>query len=131
MVHSKNVQYEVDSLPKVAAALVSHPFTAGVWSALLQSYKILPKFREYAKNHGETRKSPIIIATCSAEQKMCTYYMPLSKREKFYMGKITMEDYAKTNGNMMQSMGIANAWRGMQKALGIGTSPPNKKSDEF
>lgn len=133
-VHSKDVKYEVGSLPKVDAAVASHPFTAGGWSALLQSYKILPKFRAYAKAHGETGKSPIIIATCSAKQKMCTYYMPLSKRDKFYMHKISVEDYAKlfaNDGGIMQSMGIGNAWRGLQKTLGIGTSPPNKKSDEL
>lgn len=37
--------------------------------------QIIPKFKEYAKEHGESGKSPVIIATCSAKQKMCTYYM--------------------------------------------------------
>lgn len=136
--HSKDVQYEVGTLPNVAAALTSHPFTGGAWSALLQSYKILPKLREYAKNHGEAGKNPIVIATCSTEQNMCTYYMPLSKRDKFYMGKTTMEIHAKkfeNNGSMMHNMGLdvtfGNGWRGIQKALGIGTSPHNKKSDEL
>lgn len=38
--HSKDVKYEVGSLPKVNAAAASHPFTAGAWSALLQSFKV-------------------------------------------------------------------------------------------
>ena len=38
--HSKDVRYEAGSLPKVAAAVAQHPFTAGAWSAILQSYKV-------------------------------------------------------------------------------------------
>eukprot|EP00579_Thalassiosira_antarctica_P008677 CAMPEP_0201889628 /NCGR_PEP_ID=MMETSP0902-20130614/30446_1 /ASSEMBLY_ACC=CAM_ASM_000551 /TAXON_ID=420261 /ORGANISM="Thalassiosira antarctica, Strain CCMP982" /LENGTH=296 /DNA_ID=CAMNT_0048420265 /DNA_START=99 /DNA_END=989 /DNA_ORIENTATION=- len=131
--HSKETRYEVGSLPKVDAAVAQHPFTAGAWSAILQSYKIAPKFKEYAKDHGEPGKSPIVIATCSAKQKMCTYYMPLSKRDKFYMGKPITEEYAKEFDNLsqMQMMGfdfnvsgisirVANVVRGMKKALGMG-----------
>ena len=29
--HSKDIKYEVGNLPKVNAALASHPFTAGAW----------------------------------------------------------------------------------------------------
>ena len=38
--HSKDVKYEVGNLPKVNAAVASHPFTAGAWSAALQNYKV-------------------------------------------------------------------------------------------
>ena len=37
--------------------------------------KIIPKFRKYAEEHGESGKSPVVIVTCSFEQKMCTYYV--------------------------------------------------------
>lgn len=76
--HSKDIKYEVGKLPKVSAAVAQHPFTAGAWSAILQNYKIIPKFKKYyAEEVGESRngESPVIIATCSAKQKMCTYYM--------------------------------------------------------
>ena len=76
--NSKDVKYEVGRLPKVDAVVAQHPFTAGAWSAILQSYKIIPKFRRYAQDHQESMqggKIPIIIATCSSKQQMCTYYM--------------------------------------------------------
>ena len=38
--HSKDIKYEVGNLPKVNAAVMTHPFTAGAWSAMLQSYKV-------------------------------------------------------------------------------------------
>jgi len=145
--HSTDAKYEIGSLPKVNAAVASHPFTAGAWSAILQSFKIIPKFKKYAEDHGESGKSPIVIATCSAKQKMCTYYMPLSKRDKFYMGKTTTEEYAKDfeNVGMLGRMGIEfggdgsgptigginldNVFRGMKKALGLGGSSTKNVSD--
>ena len=36
---------------------------------------VIKFFKKIAKGNGEVDKSPIIIATCSAKQKMCTYYM--------------------------------------------------------
>ena len=38
--HSKDIKYEVGNLPKVNAAVMTQPFTAGRWSAMLQSYKV-------------------------------------------------------------------------------------------
>ena len=38
--HSKDVLYEIGNLPKVNAAVMTHPFTAGAMSAILQSYKV-------------------------------------------------------------------------------------------
>lgn len=146
--HSKDVKYEVGKLPKVAAAVAQHPFTAGAWSAILQSYKILPHFKEYAKTHGEKGKSPVVIATCSAAQKMCTYYMPLAKRDKFFMGKPITEEYAKefNNSSWLQQWGIdfgsmdggltigginlRNVFKGIMKAVGLGGSSA-KTSDEL
>lgn len=141
--HSKDIRYEVGSLPKVNAAMAQHPFTAGAFSAILQSYKIAPKFKEYAKDHGESGKSPIVIATCSAKQKMCTYYMPLTKRDKFYMGKPITEEYAKefVNLSQMQRMGFdfnlpgisirfGNIGRGIKKALGMGGGSSKKSVED-
>ena len=38
--YPKNVKYEVVKLPKVNAAVALHPTTGGVWSALIQQYKV-------------------------------------------------------------------------------------------
>lgn len=38
--YPKNVKYEVVKLPKVSAAVALHPTTGGVWSALIQQYKV-------------------------------------------------------------------------------------------
>lgn len=38
--YPKNVKYEVVHLPKVNAAVALHPTTGGIWSALLQQYKV-------------------------------------------------------------------------------------------
>mmetsp|Transcript_39845 Transcript_39845/g.83761 ORF Transcript_39845/g.83761 Transcript_39845/m.83761 type:complete len:306 (-) Transcript_39845:94-1011(-) len=144
--HSKDIKYEVGSLPKVNAAVAQHPFTAGAWSAILQSYKIIPKFKQYGKTHGDSDKNPVVIATCSAKQKMCTYYMPLSKRDKFYMGKPTTEEYAKQfeNAGTMEFFGIefddhgvsffginvGNVFRGIKRAVGLGGSAKESSASE-
>jgi hypothetical protein len=41
----------------------------------MMNKKIIPKFRKYAEEHSESGKSPVVIVTCSFEQKMCTYYV--------------------------------------------------------
>jgi len=38
--HPKNLKYEVFNLPKVDAAVTVHPNNGGVWSAILQQYKV-------------------------------------------------------------------------------------------
>lgn len=38
--YPKNVKYDVVTLPKVDAAVAMHPTTGGVWSALLQQFKV-------------------------------------------------------------------------------------------
>jgi len=138
--HSKDVKYEVGKLPKVKAAVAQHPFTAGAFSAILQSYKIIPKFKQYAKDHGKSGQSPVIIATCSAKQKMCTYYMPLAKRDAFYMGKPTMEKYASTfdDASMLERMGVESfgginfgkVGRGIKRMLGMGGSSSSSSKEE-
>jgi len=38
--YPKNINYDVVKLPKVNAAVALHPTTGGIWSALLQQYKV-------------------------------------------------------------------------------------------
>ena len=38
--YPKNVKYEVAKLPKADAAVLMHPTTGGLWTALLQQYKV-------------------------------------------------------------------------------------------
>lgn len=38
--HSKDVRYQIAQLPRVSAAVAYHPFNDGVWSAVLQSFKV-------------------------------------------------------------------------------------------
>lgn len=38
--YPKNVKYEVVNLPKADAAVLMHPTTGGIWSALLQQFKV-------------------------------------------------------------------------------------------
>lgn len=42
--HSKYIRYEVTQLPKVKAAVAYHPFNDGMWSTVLQSFKVKPLF---------------------------------------------------------------------------------------
>ncbi|KAL3803490.1 hypothetical protein HJC23_014038 [Cyclotella cryptica] len=132
---SKNTRYEVAKLPKVTAAVAQHPFTDGVWSALLMKYKIVPAFKKHAKHHNT--RDEIIISTCSETENMCTFYMPLSKVDKFYVGKPTAAEYAKRfdkDMGFLEKIGIdtaafstrkipgvdlSNVWRGSKKALGL------------
>lgn len=145
--HSSEVRYEVGRLPAVEAAVAQHPFTAGAWSAVLQSYKIAPKFKKYAEENGMLGKDVVIVSTCSAAQSMCTYYMPLSKQDEFYLGRSSAEEYARqfdTTG-MFEFMGVeldehgslsiggispGNVFRGMKLALlrFIGGGGSEKKS---
>eukprot|EP00970_Alexandrium_tamarense_P001347 scaffold139_cov199-Alexandrium_tamarense.AAC.27 len=144
--HSKEVRYEVGSLPKVAAAVAQHPYTDGAFSAILQTYKIIPAFQKYAKEHGVSEESPIIISTCSINQSMCTFYMPLTKRNKFFLGKQTAEEYAQTfhSVGFFEKMGIdftefsnvkvgginfSNVLTGAKRALGMGAANTAGKSE--
>lgn len=127
VIMSKHVQYQVGSLPKVEAVVASHPFTGGAWSSILQSYKIFPKLKAYVdKENGESGKSPVMIATCSAKQKMCTYYSPLTKRDEFFMGKKTTEEYVKefSHVGVLERMGfdfdLGNVFQGLRRAMGYG-----------
>ena len=41
--HSREVRYQISQLPRVRAAVAYHPFNDGVWSAVLQSFKVKSK----------------------------------------------------------------------------------------
>jgi len=105
--HSTKTKYEIGNLPKVEAAVANHPFTGGAWSAILQTHKILPKFKRYYEKK-QLSGSVIVISTCSAAQSMCTYYMPLGKEGKFYMGKHPTHDYAKRfeSATLWEKLGV-------------------------
>jgi len=92
--HSTEIPYEVGNLPKVEAAVAQHPYTGGAWSAVLQSKKIVPRLRKhYEETNGVDGGGGVVISTCSAKQRMCTFYMPLTKQDKFYMGKPSTAEY--------------------------------------
>ena len=74
--HSTEIPYEVGNLPRVEAAVAQHPYTGGAWSAVLQSKKIFPRLRRhYEETNGGDGGGGVVVSTCSAKQKMCTYYM--------------------------------------------------------
>ncbi|KAL3817076.1 hypothetical protein ACHAXA_000126 [Cyclostephanos tholiformis] len=103
--------------------------------------KIIPKFMKYAREHGESGKSPIVISTCSARQRMCTYYTPLEKRDEFFMGRKTTEEYAKefVHAGILERIGIrfdgswgtyaSDVFRGIKRAVGLGGGKVEGKSE--
>jgi len=115
--HSRNVEYRVGNLPKVEVAVAQHPFTDGAFSALLQSYKIIPAFRKYAKeNKIESADNPVVISTCSAKQQMCTYYMPLRKMKQFFLGNPAAEEYVASFSESLTNNRVGVNWN---NAVGI------------
>ena len=104
---SNNVQYQIGTLPKEVAVVATHRFTGGVWSALLQTYKIIPKLKTYYQEYSsssssssadggeEEERNLIVITKCSVSRKICTYYVPLYNVTLFYMNHITTEEYVK------------------------------------
>lgn len=72
---------------------------------------------------------------------MCTFYMPLAKRDNFFVGKYTAEEYAKQfdNNGFLERMGMDiklgkvggvdwdKVWRGLKKSVGLsGTATKGK-----
>lgn len=90
--YPKNIKYEAVNLPKANAAVVLHPTTGGIWSALIQQYKIFPALKKYHDEQGGSG-SFVLISTCSEKQGMCVYYVPLSEKKVFYMGHELTEEY--------------------------------------
>eukprot|EP00984_Skeletonema_dohrnii_P003052 scaffold1024_cov118-Skeletonema_dohrnii-CCMP3373.AAC.6 len=144
--YPKNVKYDVAILPKVNAVTVLHPTTGGVWSALLQQYKIFPALKKYYEELGGSG-SFVMISTCSEKQGMCMYYVPLSEKEAFYIGNELTEEYAVQyagasfvekflgldfNDSPLPSFGIggtkvSNVFKGIKKLLGISSKTSGKE----
>jgi hypothetical protein len=74
---------------------------------------------------------------------MCTFYMPLSKQDKFFVGKQTAEEYSQsfaTDAGFLERLGVEinlgkmggvdweKVWRGIQKTVGLGNG---KGKDEL
>jgi hypothetical protein len=138
---SKHVQYQIGSLPKKQVnevAIATHRFTGGVWSALLQTYKIIPKLKSYYQEYSSTsssdgeeeeeneeRRNLIVITKCSIPQKICTYYVPLNNVTLFYMNHITTEEYVNEfssshdDGGMLTRMGsvLGNIFHQLKKTV--------------
>lgn len=127
---SKNVLYQIGTLPQIQvkegmAVAATHRFTGGVWSSLLQTYKIIPKLKSYYQEYSSSssnggdeeedknndRRNLIVITKCDILQKICTYYVPLNNVTLFYMNQKTTEEYVKDfssshdDGGMRTRMG--------------------------
>jgi hypothetical protein len=66
---------------------------------------------------------------------MCTFYMPLSKQDKFFVGKQTAEEYLQSfaaDAGFLERMGVEidlsklsgvhwkKVWKGIKKTVGLG-----------
>ena len=88
----KKIKYESASLPKTKCAVVQFPFTNGFVSALILSYKVLPKIHKYVEKNG---KGPVVVlSTCSVDDSMCTHYAPLTNSKPFLLGQPDTKAYA-------------------------------------
>jgi len=90
--------YQYVDLPSVDSLVVHFPFTNGFLSALIFSYKILPKLRALAVEKGESGNIPVVISHCSIEQEMCTHYAPLVQGKDFLVGQPTTEEHLEALG---------------------------------
>lgn len=86
-------KYESAKFPSVEAAYFQHPYNDGVVAALVQSYKIIPALRDYAKKNGRDGSVPVVISTCSIKQQMCTHYAPLEQGTKFLLSQKDTETH--------------------------------------
>lgn len=71
--HSKEVRYQVYQLPKVKVAMAYHPFNDGVWSAVLQSFKVMSTRCYYCSllfELLEVGKSHVNVLFCSLHQRL-------------------------------------------------------------
>lgn len=88
-----------------------------------------------------------MISTCSQKQGMCLYYVPLSKKEVFYMGNELTADYGvqfghtsgvekffgmDVNNFSFPSFGIggtkfSNVFKGLKKLVGISGKSSGKE----
>lgn len=107
--------YEFGSLPRVEAGVAQFPFTNGFVSALIHSYKVFPAMLKYGKEHGKNGSKPVVVTTCSIKQQMCTHYVPLAKGDKFLMGKLDTEAYAKSVAKEEKGLDFQSILKGLKK----------------
>ena len=99
--------------------------------------KIFPALKKHYEMQGGSG-SIVLVSTCSEKQGMCMYYMPLSKKEAFYMGNESTEEYGKQFAKTsavekffglefselsLPSIGgtkFGNVFKGLKKLIGIG-----------
>ncbi|GKY94101.1 hypothetical protein MPSEU_000376500 [Mayamaea pseudoterrestris] len=90
------LSYKTTHLPKVKQALVAQfPFTDGIVSALMFTYKIMPTMLKQAKEAG-MNEPLVVMSTCSVKQQMCTHYAVSGK--PFLLGQLQTKLYASTIG---------------------------------
>jgi len=134
------LRYKKHSLPTAKAAVVYFPFTNGFVSSLVQSYKIIPALRRYAKEYHSGKKSSsssaqavVVLTTCSVHDQMCTHYAPLEQGEKFLLGQPAMEKYLESlpkKGLIDTELLKRKAKTGWKK-LGLGGKKKEATSDEL
>jgi hypothetical protein len=97
--------YQTAELPSVNAAVVQFPFTNGFVSAMIQSWKVIPALRAYAKANGQRpgrhhnrtiNHQVTVVSTCSIRDRMCTHYAPLYDGAKFLLGQPDSDTYQAT-----------------------------------
>jgi len=114
-------------------------------------FKITPALKKYVEKQVGPG-SFVIISTCSGKQAMCVYFVPLSKKEGFYMGnELTAEYGLRFAGTSalekflgidfkdlsLPSIGIGgtkfgNVSRGLKKLMGFSISGKNAgKAEEL
>lgn len=82
-----------EKLPEVKAGVVHFPFTNGFVSAIIQQLKVIPAIMKYSKEHAPG-ELPMMVMTCSIQERMCTHYAPLEKTQDFLLGKASTSEYA-------------------------------------
>lgn len=66
--------------------------SSSVYTCNIVLSKISPALKKYYEKQGESGPF-VMISTCSEKQGMCMYYVPLSKKEAFYVGNELTEEY--------------------------------------
>jgi hypothetical protein len=103
--------------------------------------KIFPALKKYYEEQGGS-DSFVVISTCSEKQGMCMYYVPLSKKEVFYMGHELTEEYGvqfAATSSVEKFFGIdldgmsfggktfANVYKGLKKLLRVSSKMSGKE----
>lgn len=85
--------YQSVSLPSVDSLAINFTYSGGFLSALVLSFKIIPKMRQLAAEKGEVGNTPVVVSRCSKVEKLCTHYIPLVKGVEFHAGLPSTVDH--------------------------------------